>query len=592
MTDEAKKMSAVPGTPPQAEAQNEQRRSLCKEEAKRYWELGLAPIPLKYRSKEPALRELKPYLSQHATPQEIDSWAWEGVGIITGNVSGVIVLDVDGPEGEEELTQRGWTHPATAMVKTGKGRQCYFKHPGGDVSNRVRLATGLDLKADGGYVVAPPSVHPNGNTYKWIIRPEEGFAECPDWLLEAIGEPSARQTEPLAGPMTEGSRNDTLFRLACSNRRWGLPEGVISEAMHAVNRLQCQPPLADWEVNSIAKSAANYPAGSMQEQSPLTPPASEGLDFIDLGSMIEQGIEPPEELVRGFLYKAGIHSLYGPPGHGKTIVALWASLECIKQELTVFYVDEENGPLRVGELLQSFRANTEELSALFKYLAFPGLTLHKESLEMWEAEVADKKPALVVFDSFADMLALSNLDENNSIDVTSWVKAVCEPVKRSGGAVLILDHVAKDGAVTSARGSGAKQSKMDVAWGLKREKTFDRESTGVITLTRGKERYGVLQTQRKFIVGGDGSGKLVFSPKDAVAGEGSPSDKLPDKALVALEVLRAQFPNEAKAGVWQRATKDEMSSSTFYRHLDTLKVLGYVYEDENKYYRLSPASPL
>jgi putative DNA primase/helicase len=84
------------------------------------------------------------------------------IGIATGAVSGIIVLDVDGEDGEASLAALEREHgplPETPTVLTGKGRHLYFAHPGVPVPNRVRVALGLDVRGDGGYVVAPPSIH-------------------------------------------------------------------------------------------------------------------------------------------------------------------------------------------------------------------------------------------------------------------------------------------------------------------------------------------------------------------------------------------------------------------------------------------------
>src|SRR5215213_11405641 len=141
-------------------------------EAVEYRRLGWSPIPIKERSKEPNLLELQPYLNRKATKEELDAWRWSGVGIVTGTVSGVLVLDVDGPEGEDELQKYG--HPVTPMVRTASGGlHLYFKHPEHHVRTGIRVAPGLDVKASRGYVVAPPSIGENGKPYEWIVRPEE-----------------------------------------------------------------------------------------------------------------------------------------------------------------------------------------------------------------------------------------------------------------------------------------------------------------------------------------------------------------------------------------------------------------------------------
>jgi putative DNA primase/helicase len=109
---------------------------------------GWCPIPIKRSSKHPALDELDPYLSRPATTEELRSWSWPAVGLVTGPVSGVMVLDVDGPEGEAELKKYG--HPATPMSRTPSGgMHLYFKHPEHHVRTRIKVAPGLDVKASG-----------------------------------------------------------------------------------------------------------------------------------------------------------------------------------------------------------------------------------------------------------------------------------------------------------------------------------------------------------------------------------------------------------------------------------------------------------
>ena len=115
-------------------------------EAAEYRRLGWSPIPLKERSKEPNLRELRPYLTRKATQEELGTWSWPGVGIVTGPLSGVLVLDVDGPEGAQELQRHG--HQVTPMVRTASGGlHLYFKHPEQHVRTGIRVAPGLDVKA-------------------------------------------------------------------------------------------------------------------------------------------------------------------------------------------------------------------------------------------------------------------------------------------------------------------------------------------------------------------------------------------------------------------------------------------------------------
>src|SRR5215211_6625685 len=228
-------------------------------EAAEYRRLGWSPIPIKERSKEPNLHELRPYLTRKATREELGSWSWPGVGIVTGPLSGVLVLDVDGPEGEKELQKHG--HPATPLARTaGGGMHLYFKHPEHHVRTGIRVAPGLDVKASGGYVVAPPSIGSNGQPYEWILSPEEAeLAEPPEWLMRLLERSRSKgPSAPVGERIPPGERNGVLASLAGTMRRRGMGEAEILAALQVANEQRCQPPLQAEEVEKIAASVARY----------------------------------------------------------------------------------------------------------------------------------------------------------------------------------------------------------------------------------------------------------------------------------------------------------------------------------------------
>jgi len=258
-------------------------------EAAEYSRRGWSPIPIKPRSKEPNLRELRPYLTRKATQEELGAWSWSGVGIVTGPVSGVLVLDVDGPEGETELQKHG--HPVTPMVRTASGGlHLYFNHPDHYVRTGIRVAPGLDVKASGGYVVAPPSVGANGRPYEWLVTPEEAeLADPPAWLLHLLGRERPKgPAAPVGERIPPGERNKALASLAGTMRRRGMGEGEITAALQVTNEQRCQPPLEVEEVEKIAASVARYePVDNVVSISvnghgvPLPP---RGYNLTDLGN--------------------------------------------------------------------------------------------------------------------------------------------------------------------------------------------------------------------------------------------------------------------------------------------------------------------
>src|SRR5262245_34029119 len=135
--------------------------------ALRYAQRGWSVIPIQPRGKRTLLEEWKPHQTRRATEEEIRGW-WQrwpsaNVGIVTGAISDLVVLDIDGDPGKE------WAKSVpeivsieTPVVQTGKGFHFYLKHSGGKIPNFVGKLPGVDLRGDGGLVVVPPSVHESG----------------------------------------------------------------------------------------------------------------------------------------------------------------------------------------------------------------------------------------------------------------------------------------------------------------------------------------------------------------------------------------------------------------------------------------------
>src|SRR5918997_4352463 len=232
--------------------------SAARSAAAEYRQNGWSPIPVKDGSKATSLAELAPYLERQATADELYRWTWAGVGVVTGPVSGVLVLDVDGPEGEAELRKHG--HPPTPTVRTPSGGlHLYFKHPPGDVRTGIRVAPGLDVKARGGYVVAPPTRGATGKAYEWIVAPQDAtLAEVPDWLRGII-ETRGRKgpAAPVGEKIPDGQRHSTLVSLAGSMRRRGMDEEEMFAALSVANERRCEPPLEAGEIREMAGSVAD-----------------------------------------------------------------------------------------------------------------------------------------------------------------------------------------------------------------------------------------------------------------------------------------------------------------------------------------------
>lgn len=240
-----------------------------------YASLNWSVIPIRVKDKKPAIK-WEQYQKERATEEQIRSW-WKkwpkaNVGIVAGAISGIIVLDVDGDEGRQSLEGKDLP-PTTCAITGGGGAHYIFKHPGGEIRNFAKRLPGLDLRGDGGYIVAPPSLHPSGRSYGWGLPPEmEQPRWAPAWLKELLGVKSYSGEGPRVDPgkvlagIPEGSRDTELFKYASSLRARGMKkeeaEILILQAAAA-----CTPPFPEDEARAKIESAWRYPEGSKKTQS-------------------------------------------------------------------------------------------------------------------------------------------------------------------------------------------------------------------------------------------------------------------------------------------------------------------------------------
>jgi len=203
--------------------------------------------------------------------KQIAAWAaqWPAalVGVPTGKASGLFVLDVDvknGKDGFSTLQAKGWSLPATRTHRTKKGGGVHylFRAPDGLPlkSSTSRLGGGLDTRGDGGYIVWWPA-------HGGEVEHADIVADVPPCLVDALQAPAPRKPAPAADAkdgegITEGGRNDTLFRLAASLRGKGLTVDAIEAALQIENDAKCCPPLSADEVRIIAKSTGRYSEGA------------------------------------------------------------------------------------------------------------------------------------------------------------------------------------------------------------------------------------------------------------------------------------------------------------------------------------------
>lgn len=230
--------------------------------------------PLRPGTKRPILQEWQ----KRATtdPATIlgwwSHWPGAGIGLATGVESGIVAIDLDPRHGSDDsildLERDHGELPATWRCATaGGGTHIYFAHPGGRIANRVGVWPGVDVRGDGGYVVAAPTTLEDDRYYVWESESgphEVELARAPDWLLSRLAKSDGRDTPRAAESWVAvvrdgaelGARNDTVARLAGYLLRRQPSPRVVLELIRAWSDARCRPPLADDELTATVDSIA------------------------------------------------------------------------------------------------------------------------------------------------------------------------------------------------------------------------------------------------------------------------------------------------------------------------------------------------
>lgn len=240
-----------------------------------YAKKGFAVFPLKYRDKVPLTRNGCKDATTDAA--QIKAW-WQkypnaNIGLATGSVSqNVFVIDldidedrgIDGYHSLEDWQREHGDFPETWTAITGRGGYHLYYRGNGKIKNRAGIIDGVDIRGNGGYVVAPPSIHKNGNRYEWEYSPDEfEIAKADNNVEYFLNHDDQKQGTAFTMPniVAAGQRNQMLFRFACMMQAKGASDQSVFAATMAENESSCSPPLTEQEVKVIVSSATRYDKG-------------------------------------------------------------------------------------------------------------------------------------------------------------------------------------------------------------------------------------------------------------------------------------------------------------------------------------------
>lgn len=495
------------------------------------------------------------------------------IGIALG-ANDVFVLDVDGPAGRaalDELEQTYTPLPETYQVVTGRsegsGRHHIFRQPaeGPRVRNR-KVADHLETRGDGGYVVAPPSVHPSGRPYMAIGR-WDGIADAPAWLIGiATHEPQASPAPPaaatsdparqraekrltgLAGKVAmapEGERNSVLNHAAYTAGR--LVGADVLDEPHVVGQLLIAAARAGLEEReSRATIASGVGAGRQDPEwdarditgpapAPtvidLTAPADlagapdgyvdrpSSWVSVDIHAILSGDYRPPQPtaLARSdgpaLLYQGMTNALFGESESGKSWVALHACAQLLMAGRGALYIDfEASGPIILGRLA-ALGVPVELIVGHFAYIS-PDEPLAGRAVADLTRELDRTQPELAVIDGVTGAMGLHGWSPLDNADAERFDRTLPRPLADAGPAVVMVDHIpkARDG-VDNKYAMGAQHKRAAITGAAYRVDLIAPLApgrVGKLKLTISKDRHGAVRAQHPTM-----GGAFVLDSSDA-----------------------------------------------------------------------------
>ena len=414
-----------------------------------------------------------------------DHYPTANVGIATGPISNLLVLDIDvdkntGKDGFYSI--RSWekehgTFPDTVSDITGrKGSHLLYRYDGNDIKSTIDLADGVDIRSTGAGIIVPPSIHENGNHYEWETSPDDmDIAPADDNVIAFIRyheqlkkqktnapfnnklecrHNEARKPDYYQSVIHEGHRNDHLFRLASSLQAKGLSDEAIFIAIKTENEIKCIPPLPEKEIASILKSALRYSKGVIVQMPEIPTNTAKGL----LKSLNEFTEKEADWLISPYMPQGKICLVAGDGGTGKTIIWIYLAAAISRGEAPEFWPDAKinsNGNHKVlffsteddtdTVLMRRFRkagAVKDNLKTIG--LDDPRLSQIKFGSKILEDIIKEYKPALCIFDPIQSFLpAKVKMSERNAM------RQALEPLNQYGAkygtTFLIIVHTNKQG---------------------------------------------------------------------------------------------------------------------------------------------------
>ncbi len=495
-----------------------------------YADMGLAVLPIKPPRIGGPTPGKMPYISewQHKAStdrKQIDDWwtRWPdaNIGIATGRISGgLVVIDldidkdkgIDGYESLKEWERENGNMPETCQSITGRGGYHLLYRDSARNRTRAGLYEGIDIRGEGGYIVAPPSLHHNGRRYAWEQEPGEySIAQADSKVIEflqgPVPDPFKGSGFELPDTIPEGQRTDYMVKMVCSLQAKGASDEAIKAAVKAENNCKCFPPLTDEELEKeIFPALQRYEKGT----APYTA-VSDGGRFrqqknysLAMVTMEEVEEKSPEWLITDYVPRYQITTLAGDGGAGKTTIwcdiaaAVSSGKPCflergipedfIKSEpgTVLFFSSEDSAEYTLRSRLRKAGAALENIHSIsLKDERFSEVKFDSPFLERL---IEYYRPKLVIFDPIQSFIPPEiQMGQRNAM--RSCLNPLIGLGEKYGSTFLVIVHANKQSGVY---GRKRIADSADI-WDISRSVLMvgDTVEKGVRYLSHEKCNYGM-----------------------------------------------------------------------------------------------------
>ncbi len=466
-----------------------EQENKMREMAHQYRDRGWSIIPVG-RDKRPLLGSWKKYQSEHVSHEQIDAWFTQypemNIGVVTGAISGIAVVDV-----EAGGSTAGF--PPTVAARTGGGGwHLYYKHLGKDVKNATRITELTDIRGDGGFVVAPPSVSDKGG-YSWALPPEDNaMADYPAELIASFRKESeTKPNEQVGEKVPVGQRNDAATRFvghvlnALPTKLW---QTAGWGALKEWNTTLTESPLEERELRSVFDSIKGRALASRSDTYDETDVA---LTPFTLTELFQEEFPPVLWLAENLIPLGGVTAITGDSNTYKSFLTIALAMSVAQGQPflgnfaapkgKVLIVDEENHRRFIRK---RFEEMGMEPSNDVHFLSQCGIKLDKDNYARALKEVLDKeRPALVVLDS----LVRFHSKEENSATEMSKVMSEIRRLTADDRAVVVIHHHKKDQGFQRKSGGQSVRGSSDIFASLDCHISVERKEDHLI-LSQNKLR--------------------------------------------------------------------------------------------------------